>query len=251
MFVRRRMRKIAKEQQAAAEKNARIADSGRLVAEARTALANHPQRSLILAVEAVKATRDHNEPVMPAAQTMLQEGLSNVGGKPLIGHEGPINALVFASDGRLVTAGSDGTARVWDLKNPQAEPLVLRGHEGPISALVFASDGRLVTAGSDGTARVWDLKQPAGRAPGPAGTRGRDQRPGFRVRRPAGHRGLRRDRAGLEAPTAGLTDIDRLIERAKLAAGRDLTRAEWEQYFRGKPYRKTFSGSPAAPSQGP
>ena len=39
------------------------------------------RRSLILAVEAVKATRDHNEPVMSAAQTMLQEGLSNVGGK--------------------------------------------------------------------------------------------------------------------------------------------------------------------------
>src|SRR5271157_4742570 len=68
--------------------------------------------------------------------------------------------LVFAPDGRLVTAGEDGTARVWDLKQPQAQPLVLRGHEGLITALVFAPDGRLVTAGEDGTARVWDLKQP-------------------------------------------------------------------------------------------
>ena len=49
---------------------------------------------------------------------------------------------------------------MWDLKNPGAEPLVLRGHEGSIWALGFAPDGRLVTAGDDKTARVWDLKNP-------------------------------------------------------------------------------------------
>ena len=42
-------------------------------------------------------------------------------------------------------AGGDETARVWDLKNPTAAPLVLRGHEGSIIALAFAPDGRLVT----------------------------------------------------------------------------------------------------------
>ncbi|MGO9597291.1 MAG: TIR domain-containing protein [Isosphaeraceae bacterium] len=78
----------------------------------------------------------------------------------LRGHEGPIYALGFAPDGRLVTAGDDRTARVWDLSSPQSEPLVLPGHEGPIYALGFAPDGRLVTAGRDGTVRVWNLSSP-------------------------------------------------------------------------------------------
>ena len=39
--------------------------------------------------------------------------------------------------------------RVWDLKRPAVQPVLLRGHEGPIRALGFAPDGRLVTAGFD------------------------------------------------------------------------------------------------------
>jgi WD40 repeat protein len=63
----------------------------------------------------------------------------------------------FAPDGRLVTAGTDGTARIWDLKHPKATPVVLTGHYGFLSALSFAPDGRLVTAGGDGKPRVWVL----------------------------------------------------------------------------------------------
>ena len=114
-----------------AEYQARIADSRRLAAEARSSLGSgHPQQALILAVEAVKATRDLGEPIVPATETTLHEVLGHVGGTSLSSHERSILALGFAPDGRLVTASSDKTARVWDLTNPAAEPLVLRGHKG-------------------------------------------------------------------------------------------------------------------------
>ena len=153
---------IAREQTKKAEAESRIAESRRLVAEARSSLGSgHPQQALILAVEAVKATRDLGEPIVPATETTLREVLGYVGGTSISWHGGSIQALGFAPDGRLVTAGDDKTARVWDLQNPAAEPLVLRGHENSIVALKFAADGRLVTASSDTTARVWDLQNPA------------------------------------------------------------------------------------------
>jgi hypothetical protein len=57
----------------------------------------------------------------------------------------------------LVTAGDDGTARLWRIANNEATPLVaLQGHQGRVRSAQFSPDGRLVlTAGDDKTARLW------------------------------------------------------------------------------------------------
>ena len=68
--------------------------------------------------------------------------------------------MTFAPDGRLVTAGGDGTVRLWNVHSPQSDPIVLRGHEGWIGALALAPDGHLASAGEDGTVRVWDVGSP-------------------------------------------------------------------------------------------
>ena len=54
------------------------------------------------------------------------------------GDNGAISVLAFAPDGRLVTGGEDGTARVWDMNASTAEHLELAGHHGAILALGFA-----------------------------------------------------------------------------------------------------------------
>jgi len=49
-----------------------------------------------------------------------------------------------------------------DLKDPAAEPKLLRGHDDAISAVAISPDNRwLVTGSDDKTARLWDLKDPA------------------------------------------------------------------------------------------
>ena len=75
----------------------------------------------------------------------------------LFGHRDQVLAVAISPDGSwLVTAGSDGTARIWDATTGH-ERATLTGHGGSVSAVAISPDGSwLVTAGSDGTARIWD-----------------------------------------------------------------------------------------------
>ncbi len=77
----------------------------------------------------------------------------------LPGHTGAVTAVAFDANGtRLVTAGADSSAKVWDLAAKRAI-LTLSGHTGALTAVGFYSSGeRLVTASVDGTARIWNAE---------------------------------------------------------------------------------------------
>ncbi|HYT65086.1 MAG TPA: hypothetical protein VEL51_01620, partial [Vicinamibacterales bacterium] len=75
-------------------------------------------------------------------------------------HNASVNATTFSpDDDRVITASTDGYARVWDAET--AELLAKFRHPSSVAAARFSPDGdRVVTAAADGRARVWDL--PAG-----------------------------------------------------------------------------------------
>ncbi|MEZ4269726.1 MAG: serine/threonine-protein kinase, partial [Myxococcota bacterium] len=73
----------------------------------------------------------------------------------LEGHDGGLTALALGPDGRALTGGSDGTARVWDL-GPGRELARLEGHGGPVTAVGWISGGLVVTGGEDGRLRRFD-----------------------------------------------------------------------------------------------
>lgn len=73
----------------------------------------------------------------------------------------PVSAvrIAFSHDGStLVSAGRDGTVRVWSTNSGKPNGAPMTGHDGVVQCLSLHRDGRwLATGGADGTIRVWDL----------------------------------------------------------------------------------------------
>ena len=148
--------RIAAVQRCAAEEQARIGESRRLATESSSVFTKYPQRSLLLAVEAVKLLHGVR---VAAAEQSLREALGFVGGLPLVISQSAPSAVGISPNNHwLVTGSWDGTVWLWDLtaQDPAAGPVVLRGHEGTVWAVGISPDNRwLVTGSADHTARLW------------------------------------------------------------------------------------------------
>ena len=147
----------AEEARLAAEEQAQIAFSRELAAEAVNNLDEEPERSVLLALQALKTTHTQE------AEEALHRALPNLRHlHTMAGHEDGFTDLAYSPDGsRLVSTNYDGTIRVWDTATGQELLLLSETEEefirGRYRELAYSSDGSyFVTGGDDGTARVWD-----------------------------------------------------------------------------------------------
>lgn len=117
----------------------------------------YPMRALVFANEAYK--RDGNNET--AARAMLPSLLRMSIDQRLdiAAHKDEIRTAVYSPDGkRIVTAGRDGAARIWDSNT--GKPLMqLTGHNGDVWEATFNRDGsRVGTVDTEGPVRIWDTE---------------------------------------------------------------------------------------------
>ncbi|MFC5722341.1 hypothetical protein ACFP1Z_19430 [Streptomyces gamaensis] len=151
-------------------------------------------------------------------------------------HTDVVRAVAFSPDGRaLASAGDDHTVRLWDITDHPHRLAVLTGHTSAVYYLAFSPDGRtLASAGDDRTARLWNTTTP--RHPTQlavlTGHTDRLHRVAFS---PDGHTlaTTSRDRTVL----LWESDPARVAARVCATAHPALTRAEWNHYFPGIPFR--------------
>ena len=142
-----------------AQRQSLIASVRELSSQANLNLDVDPERSILLALQAVRETYSIDQTVLPEAEDALRRALQASRIElTLRGHTADIWSAVFSPDGtRIATASDDGTARVWNATSG-AELFSVHGSDsGTVWSAVFSPDGKiLATTGQDKKVRLWD-----------------------------------------------------------------------------------------------
>jgi len=175
-------------------------------------------------------------------------------GKPFTDHASAVLSVAFSPDGKTLASGSwDQTIRLWDVSNPQTpkalgiRPLI--GHTDAVYSVAFSPDGKMLVSGSwDDTVRLWDVSNP--QMPKALGVLVGHA---YNVSSVAFSPDGKTLASGSWDKTIILWDVDPESWQAHACqiAGRNLTRAEWQQYIGDEPYRKTCEQWPLEPEATP
>jgi WD40 repeat protein/DNA-binding SARP family transcriptional activator len=152
---------LAVGQRGQALRQGRIATARELSAAALANLDVDPERSILLALQAVETTASDGPPLQEAEEA-LHSAIAADRLLFTIRDPSTIN-VAWSPDGRLLaTGGSGGTAQhdaiLWD---SATGALVhrLSGHTGDITSVAFSPDGsRLVTTAEDARTIIWDAR---------------------------------------------------------------------------------------------
>ena len=105
----------------AAEAERQVALAREVAASALNNLATDPERSILLALQAVRISTEDAKPVLVEAEDALHQAVQTSRLRTTLrGHDGGLWSLALSGDGtRLATVSTDGTAKVWDLATNQ------------------------------------------------------------------------------------------------------------------------------------
>ena len=142
-----------------AQQQSLIASVRELSSEANINLGIDPERSILLALQAVNSTYSMDQTVLPEAEDALHRAVQASRVElTLSGHTDIVWSAVYSPDGtRIATGSADGTARIWDAVLGKELITLQASIQGGIEGVAFSPNGKLLaTAGVDKIARIWD-----------------------------------------------------------------------------------------------
>jgi WD40 repeat protein/DNA-binding SARP family transcriptional activator/tRNA A-37 threonylcarbamoyl transferase component Bud32 len=158
---------IAFNRQAAARRETRIALARELAADAIASVDVDPERSILLALQAVTTTREADGTVLPEAEEALHRAVqanrtpvavTRTENLNLYAVAGGPGGVAFSPDGATVATPADhNSATIWNAGTGTAVR-TFAGHTDRVTDVAFSPDGtRLAAASADHTARVWEV----------------------------------------------------------------------------------------------
>ena len=140
-----------------AQREARVAAARELAAAAVTNLEIDPERSILLALEAVDRTRSVDGSVLPEAEEALHRAV--VRSRILLSVPGVGGGLDWSPDGTMfVTEGPEESGLI-DIRDAETGRSLrsFHGHDVDVNLVAFSADSSmLATTGDDGAVKVWD-----------------------------------------------------------------------------------------------
>ncbi|MBI5651807.1 MAG: PD40 domain-containing protein [Chloroflexi bacterium] len=141
-----------------AEIERRIAFARELSVSSVNNLGIDPERSILLALEAVSVSSTNGTPVLREAEEALHRAVQTSRVQLAVrGHSQGLFGAAFSPDGkRIATASTDRTSKVFDAATGK-ELFTLSGHTAVLRDVIFNPDGtQIATASLDKTVKIWD-----------------------------------------------------------------------------------------------
>src|SRR5579859_4593235 len=141
-----------------ANREARHALAEALSASSVAQLTVDPERSILLALEAVATTQQVREPVLPQAEEALHQALLESHIRWTI--QDPtdaVNAGAWSPDGRFLATASNNRVQVWSSETRQPT-FTLGAHRGHVTSVSWSPSGQwlLTSAEADPNLHIWD-----------------------------------------------------------------------------------------------
>ncbi len=141
-----------------AERQTRFSESRRLATEANAVRREHPQRSALLAQEAVRIL-EGDQAAMPETEQALRDSTAQLGGTVISDSAASLSAAAFSRDGDWLAVNSDdGLLSLWRLPSGEHSvmPGMARNQKRSIVTLRFGNKGQsLRSTTSDGAVITW------------------------------------------------------------------------------------------------